>query len=366
MKPPRLRLSLIAAAVACCFVPEMALANPTGARVVNGTASFNQQGKLLTVTNTPGTIINWQGFSIAAGETTRFVQQSTSSAVLNRVIGPDASSILGALQSNGRVWLVNPNGILIGKGAQIDTAGLIASTLNIMTADSLLCRMRFVDTPGAKEVSNAGEIRTPVGGRVVPSSPQGEQKRGISQTPQGEVLVAAGKTIEIVDSLNPEVRIEIAAPQARAINLGKIVAESGRVGIYGGIVANHGLVSADSAVVGENGKIVFRATRDATLEAGSVTTASGAQGGSIEVQAEGTTLVSGRVQATGDAGTGGQVSVLGERVGVIDRASIDASGSRGGGTVLVGGDLRGENPNVRNAQMTFFGSGASIKADAIT
>ena len=367
MQPPRVRRSsLIAAAVACCFLPEAALANPVGPKVVHGNASFSQQGKSLTVTNSPGSIINWQGFSIAAGETTRFVQQNATSAVLNRVVGADASSILGALQSNGRVWLVNPNGILIGKGAQIDTAGLIASTLNVMNADFLLGRMRFVDTPGAKDISNAGEIRTPAGGRVVLISPQGVENSGIIQSPQGEVILAAGKTIEIADSTNPEVRIEVAAPEARAINLGKIVAQSGKVGIFGGIVVNRGVVSADSAVVGENGKIVFRASRDATLEAGSVTTASGTRGGSIEVQAEGTTLVSGTVQATGTAGAGGQVSVLGQQVGVIDQAAIDVSGSQGGGTVLVGGDQRGENPSVRNAQMTFFGSGASIKADALT
>ena len=367
MKPSRTRrLSLIAAAVACCFTPQGGLANPTGPKVVNGTASFNQQGKLLTVTNSPGSIINWQGFSIAAGETTRFVQQSSNSAVLNRVIGPDASGIFGALQSNGRVWLVNPNGILIGKGAQIDTAGLIASTLNVMNTDFLLGRMRFVDTPGAKGISNAGEIRTPEGGRVVLISPQGVENSGLIQSPKGEVILAAGKTIEIADSTNPEVRIEIAAPEARAINLGKIVAESGRVGIYGGIVANRGLVSADSAVVGENGKIVFRATRDVSLEPGSVTTASGPSGGSIEVQSEGTTLVAGTVRATGSADSGGQVHVLGQNVGVIEQASIDASGARGGGTVLVGGDLRGENPNVRNAQMTFVGADTSIKADALS
>ena len=285
MKPPRSRrLSLIAAAVACCFMPQIAAANPVGPKVINGNASFSQQGKLLTVTNTPGSIINWQGFSIAAGETTRFVQQSTSSAVLNRVIGADPSAILGALQSNGRVWLINPNGIIFGAGARIDTAGLVASTLDVMNADFLMGRMRFFDTPGAKSVSNAGEIRTPAGGRVVLISPQGVENTGIIQSPQGEVILAAGRTVEIVDSANPEVRIEVAAPQARAINLGRIVAESGKVGIYGGLVVNRGLVSADSAVVGENGKIVFRATREATLEAGSTTTASGNKGGSVEVQ----------------------------------------------------------------------------------
>ena len=70
-------------------------------------------------------------FSIGAGELARFVQPSAASAILNRVTGGDPSSILGQLQSNGRVFLVNPSGIVFGPGAVIDAAGLVASTLNI-------------------------------------------------------------------------------------------------------------------------------------------------------------------------------------------------------------------------------------------
>jgi len=363
--PLRTRRSLVAVAVACCFAPALALANPTGPTVVSGQASFSSQGKQLTVTNTPGSIINWQGFSVGVGETTRFVQQSAQSMVLNRVTGADPSSILGTLQSNGRIVLVNPNGIMFGAGAIIDVAGMIASTLNITNADFLAGRMRFGDTPGAGLITNAGEIRTPLGGKVVLIAPQGVENSGVIHAPKGEVILAAGKTVELADTLNPEVRVEISAPEARAINLGRIVAESGKVGIYGGIVANRGLVSADSAVVGENGKIVFRSTKETNLEAGSVVTASGKSGGTVEIGSSGTALVAGSVKATGSESTGGTVHVLGENVGVIGQGSIDASGERGGGTVLVGGDLQGANPNVRNAQMTYVGADTSLKADAI-
>ena len=75
------------------------------------------------MTNAPGTIINWQGFSIGAGELTRFIQQSPSSAVLNRVVGADISQIYGQLLSNGRVFLINPSGIVIGPGAVVDPGG---------------------------------------------------------------------------------------------------------------------------------------------------------------------------------------------------------------------------------------------------
>src|SRR6185312_794582 len=118
-----MRVTVMAAAIAGCIAHGAAYANPQGGVVTNGQATFNAQGNVLTIANTPGTIINWQNFSINANETTRFLQQSASSAVLNRIVGQDPSQILGALQSNGKVFLINPNGILFGRGAQVDTNG---------------------------------------------------------------------------------------------------------------------------------------------------------------------------------------------------------------------------------------------------
>ena len=132
-----LRLNLISLAVASCFSADLAFANPTGPVVANGQVSIIQNGNLLQITNSPSSIINWQSFSIGASEITRFLQQSNSSAVLNRVVTQNPSSILGALQSNGRVFLINPNGILFGAGAQIDVAGLVASSLKLSDADFL-------------------------------------------------------------------------------------------------------------------------------------------------------------------------------------------------------------------------------------
>src|SRR5690349_4651998 len=139
---------LLTLAVASCFATELAYANPTGPSVAQGQATIASQGNVLTVTNTPGTVINWQGFSIASQEITRFLQQSAASAVLNRVVGVNPSTILGALQSNGRVFLINPNGITIGQGATIDVAGFLASTLNLSDADFLAGRYRFTQSTG--------------------------------------------------------------------------------------------------------------------------------------------------------------------------------------------------------------------------
>src|SRR5688500_14279059 len=137
---------------------QYAVANPSGHQVAAGSASVQTAGKTVTITNTPGTILNWQSFSIAPGELTRFVQQSSASAVLNRVIAANPSSIMGTLASNGRVFLVNPHGIVIGAGALIDTAGFVASTLNIADKDFLAGRLKF-EGGGAGVLRNEGTIQ---------------------------------------------------------------------------------------------------------------------------------------------------------------------------------------------------------------
>src|SRR5215212_7839773 len=148
----------IVLAVSSCFGVAPSWANPTGPQVVSGSAQIQGLGTAnLKVTNSPSAIINWQGFSIPGGSITQFVQQSASSAVLNRVVGADISQIQGQLLSNGRVFLINPAGILIGAGAVIDTAGFIGSSLNMTNADFLAGKLRFEGASGT--VRNEGTIK---------------------------------------------------------------------------------------------------------------------------------------------------------------------------------------------------------------
>jgi filamentous hemagglutinin family protein len=364
----RLSPSLISLAVASCFSAGTALANPTNGVTAYGTPATitNPAANVLNIqTYSPQTIINWGSFSIQVGELTRFMQPSALSAVLNRVgVGASPSAILGALESNGRVFLINPNGIVFGAGAQINVAGLVASTLNLSDADFLAGRMRFADGLG-KSVVNEGNITTGAGGSVYLVG-SAVTNSGIIASPQGEVILAAGNSVELVNPGTPNLRVEIAALDHEARDLGEIIADSGRIGIYAGLISHSGAIRADSAVATEDGRIVLKATKNATLEAGSVTTANGPAGGSVTIQSGDTTLVAGTVEAKGTEGRGGTIQLLGNLVGVIDNAEINASGESGGGTVLVGGDFQGRNPDVQNAFRTYFGPGATIAADAVT
>ncbi|QNM97681.1 two-partner secretion domain-containing protein [Chitinimonas koreensis] len=353
---PRFALKTLAAATVACYAP-LAHANPSGGTVVAGSATMQQQGNNLVVTNTPGAIINWQSFSIGQNELTRFVQQGASSAVLNRVTGQDPSKILGQLQSNGKVFLINPNGIVFGQGAQVDVAGLVASTLNISDEDFRAGRMRF-EGGQTGSVRNAANITTASGGFVYLIAPNVENN-GVVVSPKGEILLAAGSSVELVDGVDTSLRVRIKAPAGEALNVGQLIAEQGRIGVFAAAIRQQGLVSANRAEIGEGGKIVFKASRDVTLAAGSKTEA---QGGEVKIDAAQAAAVDGAIDVSNAAGKGGQAQVLGERVAVDGR--IDASGRDGGGTILVGGDYQGSNAAVRNADYTRLGTNAWLNADA--
>ncbi len=355
---------VVALSAALMLAAGSASALPTGSQVISGMAGITTSGSSMTITNSANAIINWQGFSIANGETTRFIQPSALSAVLNRVTGGNPSQILGALQSNGKVLLINPSGIIFGPGSRVDVNGLIASTLDITNQDFLAGKMKFTAGAAAGKIENQGVITTPSGGSVYLIAPD-VQNSGVITAPNGDVLLAAGKEVLLVDSSNPEIAMVVTASDGQALNLGTIVADAGRVGMYGSVVRQQGRISADSAVKDASGRIFLKATKEATLEAGSVTTVNGPQGGSVTVQAsEGTTLVSGSIEAKGAEGAGGTVQILGQQVGLLDNAVVDASGTTGGGTVLVGGDYQGKNPLVLNATAMYMGKDAVLKADA--
>ncbi len=341
----------LAWAIRCAFLPPVlaaclgatgigsAIANPSNPTVVNGQVTFSQNGNVYTITNSPSAIINWNSFSINAGELVRFIQQNSSSSVLNRITGQDPSQIMGALESNGRVFLINPNGIMFGAGAQINVAGLVASTLAISDSNFLAGKNKFAAGDVAGAVNNMGAITTPSGGQVYLIAPD-VTNSGIITSPKGEVVLAAGRSVQLADSSNPDMQVVVSAPSDRALNLGDVIAQGGKIGIYAALINQRGKLNANSAVLGEDGKIVLKASRDTLLEAGSVTSATG-------------------------VGQGGEVQVLGQRVALTGDARIDASGQTGGGTVLVGGDYQGKNAAVQNAEQVFVGKDAVIKADAI-
>ena len=113
---------------------------PTGGKVVAGAATISSTSTATSATmninqTSQRAVINWQTFNVGKNATVNFNQPNSSAVTLNRVVSATPSMIQGAINANGQVILVNPNGVTFGKGAEVNAAGVVASTLNISNQD---------------------------------------------------------------------------------------------------------------------------------------------------------------------------------------------------------------------------------------
>jgi len=328
-----------------------ARALPTGGAVAAGGATISTAANAMTVSqSTQNVAINWQGFSIGQGQSVQFVQPSSSAVALNRVLGPDPSSILGSLSANGKVFLVNPNGILFGPGAQVNVGGLVASTRNITDADFMAGRHKFAGAGGG-DVVNQGSISA-AGGQVALLGAN-VSNDGVIVANMGSVALVAGHamTLDLAGDGLLSVSVNEGAVNALVRNGGLIRANGGNVlltaqaagTLLRTTVNNTGIIEAQS-IDNRNGTI--RLLGD--MPSGTVSI-----GGTLDV--------SGR----GAGETGGSVTATAHHVGLFG-GHIDASGDAGGGTVLIGGGFQGKDPAVQSASAIYMSPDATIAADAIT
>jgi filamentous hemagglutinin family protein len=179
-------------------------------------------------------IINWQGFDVAAGETVVFAQPSASAITLNRVAGASASNIAGNISANGRIFIVNPNGVVFGATASVNTAGLVATSANIDDASFMQGRYEF-RTPGSDnaQISNQGLITTSDGGRVALLGPHVENTGTIAAN--GGVVVLATGQIFLVDLFGDGL-VQVASARVQGPPFGDIVHNIGDIRVGSGTV----------------------------------------------------------------------------------------------------------------------------------
>src|SRR2546430_7305278 len=161
-----------------------AAGGPEGGTVVGGAATIQGQGGPAVTVNqsSNSAIINWNTFNIGTKESVRFNQPGSSSVALNRVTGGlGPSEILGTLTANGRVFIINRDGILFGPGAVINTAGFLATTNDIKNSDFMAGRYSF-NIPGRPDASivNQGRITATSGGVAAPVAPPGRNTRTLT------------------------------------------------------------------------------------------------------------------------------------------------------------------------------------------
>ena len=269
---------------------------PTGGTVSAGSASIAGGVGTTTINQSSQNVaINWQGFNIGAGEAVRFVQPNSNSAALNRVLGPDPSSILGSLSANGKVFLVNPNGILFGRGAQVNVGGLVASTRGITDSDFMAGNYKFAGSGGGTIV-NQGSI-TADGGYVALLGAS-VNNEGVISARLGTVALAAGNafTLDVAGDGLLNVMVNEGAVNALVQNGGMIRADGGQVlltalsagTLLQSAVNNTGVIQAQT-IENHNGTIrLMGDMQSGTVNVGGTLDASapnGGNGGFIETSA---------------------------------------------------------------------------------
>ncbi len=168
VKTTRRKLYLAMLTASQFMVAGHVLAAPEGGQVVGGAGSIDQTGSKTTIhQETERMAIDWQSFDVKADERVQFVQPTSTSVALNRVLGNRGSEILGRIDANGKVILVNPNGIVFGLGSQINVGGIMASGLNIDPNDFMNGEFTLTAIEGTEgKVINSGIINAATGGSV--------------------------------------------------------------------------------------------------------------------------------------------------------------------------------------------------------
>lgn len=311
-----------------------AYALPTGSEIMSGQADIAKSADNKTMSinqHTDKLITNWQDFSVGSGERVSFRQPTNQSIALNRVVGANGSQIHGQLDANGRVFLVNPNGVMFGAGAQVNVGGLVASTQNLSDADFLAGRYRFAGASG-QSVENAGTITAADGGSVALLGAR-VSNTGVIRAQMGRVALGAGNAFNVNFDGNGllNLQVEGGAVDAQAHNGGLLKADGGDVlmtaraagDLLGSVVRNSGTIEA-KGLSSRAGKI--------TLDGGEVQV-----GGKLDASAQ-------------DAATaGGTVTTRGERVAVSRDVQVDtraASGRTGLWTIEAANASVGGNADV--------------------
>lgn len=366
---------------------------------INGTAMNINQASWRAV-------INWNGFSLAGGNSIAFNQaMGAGSVTLNRVttVG-NPSQIFGTITAPGHVFIINPAGVLFGAGSQVNVGGLVASTLDVdndavaggdrvntpLSGGGALTFTRTDGIAGTIAVDKGASITTTPGGTVALMG-QAVSNAGQINVAQGSVGLLSGLSATLDYAGDGLTTFKVSnttgnvAAKALVTNLGQITADGGRVNIAavstdpGALVVNQQGVIQARSLESRNGQIVLggggsnevlvSGTLDASGTAakvgggsvqltggavridGATIDASGTEGGTIVGLAGGVMMSpANSLKADGSTGKGGIIAVVGLTSGHAD-GSFSASGATDGGSVLFGGNSIevGQGTNVRAA-----------------
>ncbi|MFC5581149.1 YDG domain-containing protein [Rhodanobacter terrae] len=288
---------------------------PTGGQIVSGSGQITQSGNVTTIQQDSQTLsINWQNFGIGASQTVDFLQPGSSSIAVNRVLGNTASDIEGHLNANGQVWLINPNGVLFGKDAQVNVGGIVASTLDLDSGTPGTGNVHFAGN-GRGSVVNLGSITVTPGGYAALLG-NSVSNQGVIRAQLGTVALAGGTAMTLTFADNHLMRLVVDANTVRSLveNRQLIVADGGNVLMTAG--ARNSLI--DSAV-NNTGTVQAQTVAEHN---GTITLLGGMDAGTVNV--------GGRLDASApNGGDGGFIETSGAQAHIANDAAITTRATSG-------------------------------------
>ncbi|WP_145579390.1 two-partner secretion domain-containing protein [Yersinia massiliensis] len=324
---------------------------PVNGNIVVGLGEMNIDNRTLTVTQqTDKLAINWGSYDIAQGHSVTYHQPSSQSMVLNRVLGNNGSQIHGRLSANGQVFLLNPNGVLFAKGAEVNVRGLVASTKSMSNQDFIGGNYKLTSSRLEGRVVNQANLSATTGGYIALVGLQVDnQHSGFIDTPQGKTLFTAGQNVTLnLDEGN------LIGVQIQGRQVATLLQNGGLVRADGGVIqlTAHGKEALMDTVIDNTGILQARGL----VEKMGVIHLDGGDDGVISQR--------GAIDVSNPQGRGGRAVLEGQRIRLVSGSKIDVSGFAGGGTVLVGGEWQGKKSQLRNAHSVVMEKGAHIDASA--
>jgi len=305
----------LCATPACGSAALSATSHPTGAQVVSGLGNITQSGNTTDIRQLSANLaIDWLSFNLGSQATVDFIQPSASSVAVNRIAGTNGSEILGHIDANGQVWLINPNGIVFGQGAVVNVGGLVASTLDAGDSGSGGGGQSFAGA-GTGSILNQGTINAAQGGYVALLGNQ-VVNQGTITARLGTVAVGAGSAATLTFAGNGLVKMQIdrSTLDNLAANGGLLQADGGQVIMSAG--AENALLAS---VVNNTGVIEARTVEN---HAGTITLLGG--------MTAGTAAIAGTLDASApDGGNGGFIETSAAHVEVADATKITTEASSG-------------------------------------
>lgn len=309
------RLHRLPAGLLATLPAAMACAAPVGGQISSGSGQITQNGGTTTIEQQSNRLaINWDSFNILNNESVRFNQPGRHAIVLNRVLGQNPTTIHGNLSANGQVFILNPNGILFTKQAQVNVGGLLATTMRLNDSDFMNGNYVFSRGGGSADarVINHGTI-TADGGYIAFLAPKAVN-RGTLTANGGKVILAAGSQMTLTLGEHDLLTLDITQGMVDAL-----VENSGLIQADGGVVVlnSRGKEDVLSGVVNNTGVIQARTV--------------GNKKGVIRLLAEsGTVKVNGTLDASApEGGDGGDIQTSGDRVRIDDNARITTAAPAG-------------------------------------